>query len=106
MGNDNDGQHTTLEGITHALDGDRCDVCGRTKDVAQVIGAMESADPEMGGVATLQFICSYCAARIIQATTGFKAVKQLYTWYRVRELHPKVKPEHIHHWTDEEEIVV
>lgn len=106
MGHDNDGQHTTIEGITAALPPDHCDVCGRTKDVAQVIGTIEGPDPDAGGVSTLQFICSYCAARIIQATTGFKAVKQLYTWYRVRELHPKVKPENVHHWTDEEELVV
>lgn len=95
MGHDNDGQHTTIDGITQSVGGDRCDVCGREKDVAQVIAVLEGPDPDMGGLANMVFVCSYCAARIIQATTGFKAVKQLRTWYQVRALHPKADAKYL-----------
>lgn len=85
-------QHTQVaERVSKAEAPDHCDLCGSTRDVAQCIGTMEGPDPEIGGLASLFFICSRCAAYAIQVTTGFRAVKTLASWYQVRERYAKYK---------------
>lgn len=85
-------EHTMVaERITHAVEDDRCDVCGSHRDVAQVICVMESPTGEAGGLANLVLICASCASYIIQVTTGFRAVKTLESWRYVRETHARYK---------------
>lgn len=105
MGKPNDGYHATIEGIQQASPEDKCDVCGRERDVAQIICTMEGPDPEMGGLANMVFICSYCCARAIQAATGFKMVKQLNNWYRIRDAYPKLHP-NVYHKVEPEDISI
>lgn len=98
-------QPAALDSITKAAGGSKCDVCGRTVDVAQIIGTLEGPDPEMGGLASVSYICTFCLARGIQAVTGFRAVRTLKSWYLVRNAHRDIKPGNVHHWTQEEELV-
>lgn len=93
QGEDGSMEHAAIEytamteRITAGDEQDRCDVCGSHRDVAQVICVMESPTGEADGLANMVFICSTCAAYIIQITTGFKAVKSLASWYQVRRYH-------------------
>lgn len=83
-------QSSTVEGVSAAGSADKCDVCGRQRDVAQIVCTMEGPDPEIGGLANLVYICTFCCARAIQAVTGFRAVRQLKSWYLVRDRHPNL----------------
>ncbi len=96
MGLGRANQPTVVEGITHAGDPAKCDVCGREVDIAQVIGLIEGPDPEMGGLANVVYLCTFCCARAIEAVTGFRAVRVLKSWYQVREAHANIHPSRIH----------
>lgn len=91
MGSRTDQFSTAVGQITAGDSEAVCEVCGSTQDVAQVIGTVEGPDPEMGGLATITFICSRCAAYIIQVTTGFRAVKTLDSWYYIRGKHKRYR---------------
>ena len=95
MGTSEYRKRAQLEGIEPASEADKCEVCGRETDIVQFICMMEGPDPEMGGLANIVYICTYCCARGIQAVTGFKAVKVLKGWYTVRGAYPELDAKYV-----------
>lgn len=68
-----------------------CLRCGRLVDVCNVIVTVEENTPEGAGSSWGVDLCPLCLAAAIEEATGFKMVRQLVSWYRVRETASRVK---------------
>jgi hypothetical protein len=71
--------------ISACLEGCRCDCCGRTEEVATIISVWEEEGPNPSGASMSVNLCTRCAAYLIERVTGFRAVKQLASWYQARD---------------------
>jgi hypothetical protein len=70
--------------IRKALQGECCQRCGRETDVAALVLVDSGETPERATAVLRLCICSRCSAELLEAATGFHAMRQLEGWYTVR----------------------
>lgn len=61
-----------------------CDYCNSREDVTVIYALPGKLDPRSDAPEWHGFICSRCAARAIEASTGFKVTRMLEVMYRQR----------------------
>ena len=70
--------------VRKAEAGECCQRCGLATDVAALVLVDSAETPERPASCLRVCLCSRCAAELVEAATGFHAMRQLEGWYAAR----------------------
>ena len=81
-----DGRDSATVGVIRpAAEGTRCDVCGTDAEVADVVIIHGDGNPDGYGSADSFYMCTLCAAVLIEKVSRFPARRQVAHWYEKRD---------------------